>query len=130
MNAVVDKWTEAMLRGDFNAAWNVSDALLHTRRLQEHNKVPRHLQNIWDGTPVAGKRVFVRCYHGLGDTIQFIRYAAILKSVAAEVIIWAQPSLIPLLRTVAGNDQLLPLHDGVRDAKLDVDVEITELPYV
>jgi len=130
MNAGVDKWTEAMLRGDFMAAWSVSDVLLHTRPAQDHNKVPRHLQNIWDGTPVAGKRVFVRCYHGLGDTIQFIRYAAVLKSVAAEVIVWAQPSLIPLLRTVAGIDQLLPLHDGVPDAEFDVNLEITELPYV
>src|SRR5829696_9702480 len=128
MNAVVDKWTEAMLRGDFNAAWNLSDALLHTRRLQDHIKVPRHLQNIWLGTPVAGKRIFVRCYHGLGDTIQFIRYAAVLKSVATEVIVWAQPSLIPLLRTVAGIDRLVPLHDGVPDAEFDVDLEITELP--
>jgi hypothetical protein len=119
-----------MLRGDFAAAWDVSDAILHTTRLQDHKDVPRHLQNIWDGTPVAGKRVFVRCYHGLGDTIQFIRYAAVLKRVAAEVIVWVQPSLIPLLRTVAGIDQLLPLHNCVPDAKYDVDLEIAELPYV
>src|SRR5687768_7167410 len=130
MKPRVDRWTEAMLRGDFAAAWDVSDALLHTTRVQDHNKVPRHLQNIWDGTPVAGKHVFVRCYHGLGDTIQFIRYAAMLKRVAAEVIVWVQPSLIPLLRTVAGIDQLLPLHNGVPDAEYDVDLEITELPYV
>src|SRR5918993_3284089 len=130
MNARMDRWTAAMLRGDFNAAWDVSDALVHTTRLQDHKTVPRHLQNIWDGTPVAGKRVFVRCYHGLGDTIQFIRYAALLKGVAAEVIVWAQPSLIPLLQTIKGVDRLLPLHDGVPDVEYDVDVELGELPHI
>src|SRR5215204_4388203 len=125
-----DRWSIAMRRGDFAAAWRVSDALLHTRHKEDHQKLPRHFQNIWDGRSVAGKRVLVRCYHGLGDTIQFIRYAALLKRVAAFVIVWAQPTLIPLLRSVEGIDQLLPLHDGVPDVEYDVDLEVTELPYV
>jgi hypothetical protein len=125
-----DPWTEAMRRGDFAAAWRVSDSLLHTVRTQDHLCTPRHLQNIWDGRTVAGKRVLVRCYHGLGDTIQFIRYAALLKRLAAEVIVWVQPSLIPLLRTVKGIDQLLPLRDGTPDVEYDVDLELSELPHV
>jgi hypothetical protein len=124
------EWVHAMRRGDFAAAWNISDAQLRTRGAQDHTKVPRHLQNIWDGRPLLGKRVLVRCYHGLGDTIQFIRYASLLKEVAAEVIVWVQPSLIPLLRSVKEIDQLLPLHDGVPDVEYDVDVELGELPHV
>ncbi|HEX5876039.1 MAG TPA: hypothetical protein VFY60_15425 [Pyrinomonadaceae bacterium] len=119
-----------MKRGDFVAAWNTSDALLPARLAQDHKTLPRHLQSIWDGRSVEGKRVLVRCYHGLGDTIQFIRYAGLLKRVAAEVVVWTQASLIPLLRTVEGIDQLLPLHDGVPDVDYDVDVEVMELPYV
>ncbi|HET9478296.1 MAG TPA: hypothetical protein VFO72_03060, partial [Pyrinomonadaceae bacterium] len=126
----IDRWTEAMLRGDFAAAWSTSDALLHRSRTQDRRSTPRHLQNIWDGTPVAGKRVLVRCYHGLGDTIQFIRYAPLLKRVPAEVIVWVQPSLIPLLSSVEGIDRLMPLHDGEPDIDFDVDVEVTELPYL
>jgi hypothetical protein len=42
--------------------------------------------------------VLVRRYYGLGDTIQFIRFAKPLRAVASEVIVWAQPELIPLLR--------------------------------
>jgi hypothetical protein len=125
-----DPWLDAMRRGDFAAAWKISDALLPATRRQDHSIVPRHLQNIWDGTSVVNKRVFVRCYHGLGDTIQFIRYAALLKRVATQVIVWVQPSLIPLLRSVEGIDQLLPLYDGVPEVEYDVDVELNELPYV
>ncbi|MCA1577326.1 MAG: ADP-heptose--LPS heptosyltransferase [Acidobacteria bacterium] len=119
-----------MRRGDFAAAWKISDALLPLARAQDHRVVPRHLQNIWDGTPLEGKRVLGRCYHGLGDTIQFIRYAALLKHVAGRVVVWVQPSLIPLLRGVEGIDELLPLRDGVPDVEYDVDVELNELPYV
>ncbi len=124
------EWVHAMQRGDFAAAWNISDAQLRTRGAQDHTKLPRHFQNIWNGRSLFGKRVLVRCYHGLGDTIQFIRYVALLKEVAAEVIVWVQPSLIPLLRSVKGIDQLLPLHDGVPDVEYDVDVELGELPHV
>src|SRR5687768_12263766 len=124
-----DPWTEAMRRGDFAAAWKISDALLPLARTQDHPTVPRHLQNVWNGTPLEGKRVLVRCYHGLGDTIQFIRYAALLKHVAKRVVVWVQPSLIPLLRGVVGVDELLPLHDGVPEVEYEVDVELNELPY-
>lgn len=123
-------WLDAMRRGDFAAAWKISDALLPVTRTQDHRTLPRHEQSIWNGKSVAGKRVLVRCYHGLGDTIQFIRYAALLKRIAAQVIVWVQPSLIPLLRGVEGIDQLLPLHDGVPEVEYDVDVELNELPYL
>ena len=126
----VARWMDAMRRGDFAAAWRISDALLPTRRLEDHNNVPRHLQSIWNGQPVTGKRVLVRCYHGLGDTIHYIRYVPLLKREAREVIVWVQPSLIPLLRTVNGVDQLIELHDGAPNVEYDVDLEITELPYV
>jgi hypothetical protein len=125
-----DPWIEAMRRGDFAAAWKISDALLPLTRTQDHSVVPRHLQNIWDGTPLEGKRVLVRCYHGLGDTIQFIRYAGLLKHVAKSVVVWVQPSLIPLLRGVEGIDALMPLHDGAPEVEYDIDVELNELPYV
>lgn len=119
-----------MRRGDFEAAWRVSDAVLRARGDSSCWDLPRHQQSIWNGTPLEGKRVLVRCYHGLGDTIQFIRYAPFLKTCAQEVIVWAQPALIPLLRTVPGIDQLLPLHDGTPEVEYDADVEVMELPYV
>jgi len=119
-----------MRRGEFEQAWQLADADLAARAGQPCYHWPRHQQYIWDGRPLAGRRVLVRCYHGLGDTIQFIRYLPLLKAVAAEVIVWAQPELLPLLATAAGIDQLLPLHDGTPDAAYDADVEIMELPHI
>jgi hypothetical protein len=127
---VFGSWLHHVRRGDFHLAWKVSDAVLGARAGVSCAHEPRHLQYIWDGSALTGRRVLVRCYHGLGDTIQFIRYAPLVKAVAKEVIVWAQPSLLPLLRTARGIDQLLPLHDGTPDVDYDVDVEIMELPHV
>jgi hypothetical protein len=125
-----ERWAGHMRRGDFQAAWRLSDALVRDRRGMSCAHLPRHQQWVWDGTPVQGKRVLVRCYHGLGDTLQFIRYAPLLRAVAAGVVVWTQPALIPLLRTARGIDRLVPLHDGAPDAGYDVDVEVMELAHV
>ncbi len=125
-----DGWMQYMLRGDFEAAWRVSDAVLRGRNGVPCTHLPRHFQYFWDGQPLDGKRVLVRCYHGLGDTIQFVRYAPLLRSRAREVILWVQPKLIPLFRSVPGIDLLLPLHDGAPEIDFDTSVEIMELPHV
>ncbi len=119
-----------MRRGEFAAAWKISDRVLRERAGIQCSHLPRHFQYFWNGEPLNGKRVLVRCYHGLGDTIQFIRYGQLLRSIAKEVIVWAQPKLIPLLRSASGIDRLLPLHDGVPDVDFDADVELMELPHV
>ncbi len=71
--------------------------------------------------------MLVRCYRGLGDAAMFIRYAPLLKAIAGEVIVWAQPAVLPLLRTARGIDRLLPLHDGTPER--DDDLEVMELPH-
>lgn len=126
-----DPWMAAMRRGDFQRAWRIADQHLAARRRRGECKHqgPRHLQNIWDGSSLAGKRVLVRCYHGLGDTVQFIRFAAPLKRIAREVIVWAQPPLVDLVATAQGVDRVLPLHEGTPDVSYECDIEIMELAH-
>jgi hypothetical protein len=120
-----------MRRGDFDAAWRVGDRILASRKPGEHCwDLPRHLQPVWDGRPIVGRRVLVRCYHGLGDTIQFARFLPTLDPLVRETIVWAQPTLIDLLETLPGARRILPLHDGDPGVDYDVDVEIMELAHV
>lgn len=123
-------WLHYMRKGEFATAWTISDGVLQARAGKPCWHLPRHYQYVWDGSSLKDKRVLVRCYHGLGDTIQFIRYAPLLKAVASKVIVWAQPQLIQLLKTVEGVDELLPLHDGVPNVEYDADVEVMELPHI
>ena len=118
-----------MRRGDFAGAWAISDARRVPLTDAEWRK-PRHLQRIWNGSDVRGRRVLVRCYHGLGDTIQFVRFLPRLRQLASEVILWAQPALLPLFHDLPGADRLLPLHEGRPEAEYDVDVEVMELPWL
>lgn len=123
-------WIEFMRKGEFEEAWKFSDSVLKQGLFRDYLKLPRHFQCIWDGTPLDGKRVLVRCYHGLGDTIQFIRYIPLVNRIAKEVIVWAQPRLLELLETANGIGRLIPLHEGKPEIEYDLDVEIMELPYI
>jgi hypothetical protein len=130
--AVQDGWAEAMRRGDFAAAWRVADAVLarRDRRTRDDPGLPYHLRWVWDGRPVDGRDVLVRCYHGLGDTLAFCRYLRPLRRRARRVTVEAQPPLLPLLARLPGIDLLLPF-DPTRPAPpAELDVEIMELAHV
>lgn len=118
-----------MLQGDFDAAWRISDAVLAQRRSVDCSRWPRHLQHVWDGSPLDGRHVLVRCYHGLGDTLQFVRLLPLLRRRARRVTVWMQPALLDLLRSAPGADELLPLNDGAPSIDYDVDIELMELPH-
>ncbi|HZP67954.1 MAG TPA: hypothetical protein VFB32_16745 [Rudaea sp.] len=121
-----------MQRGDFATAWRISDRVLAERQrlgVVEHAP-PRHLQQVWNGQPLGGRRVLVHCYHGLGDTLQFVRLLPLLRERAAHVTLWVQPALIGLLHEVDGCDRLEALHDGEPAIERDADVELMELAHI
>src|SRR3954463_2783764 len=120
------EWMAAMRAGDFDRAWVINDSDLARRTAERTPKHegPRHLQHIWRGEPLEGARVLVRCYHGLGDTLQFIRFAKPLRPIARDVSFWVQPELLRLAAGARGVDRVLPLNDGMPDVGYDVDIEI------
>lgn len=119
-----------MRRGDFAGAWKVSDEVLRQRVAAGPCwHLPRHEQYVWRGDSLAGKRVLIRCYHGLGDTVQFIRLARPLRRLAAEIAVWVQPELMPLIAGAPGVDRVLALNDGTPDIPYDTDIEVMELPH-
>jgi len=122
-------WMESMRRGAFEAAWRLGDAGLARIPADEWRR-PRHEQRIWRGAAIDDRVVLVRCYHGLGDTIQFVRYLPLVATRARAVTLWVQPALIPLLSWTPEIGRLSPLHEGVPGEAFDVDVEIMELPHV
>jgi hypothetical protein len=124
-------WVAAMRAGDFAAAWTIADRDL-ARLCKDgppKHEGPRHLQRIWRGEQLAGRSVLVRCYHGLGDTIQFARFLPALKEIAHEVTVWCQSPLVGIVARVPGVDRVIALHDGAPEVTFDVDIEIMELPH-
>src|SRR5947209_4128878 len=125
------EWMAAMRMHDFARAWSINrrDLARRVAASGPKHEGPRHLQHIWHGEPLEGARVLVRCYHGLGDTLQFVRFAKPLRRIAREVIVWVQPELLHLAAGARGVDRVLPLHDGKPDVEYDVDIEIMELAF-
>lgn len=99
--------------------WRSRQAVWRWRR--ELPGVPR-----WDGSPLTGKRILVHYEQGLGDTLQFIRYMAVLKAMGARTLFECQPTLRDILRGVEGIDQLICCGDPLPEA--DVHAPLMSLP--
>jgi hypothetical protein len=118
-----------MRAGDFERAWAINDRDLARLAYPPKHTGPRHLQRIWRGEDLNGKHVLVRCYHGLGDTIQFLRFMRPLRDIARRVTVWCQGELLPLVERATGVDRALALHEGTPDVDFEVDIEIMEIPH-
>jgi len=114
------RWTCHMLAGNFELAWQESDEI--TRR---GNPDPHRF---WDGRPIRGHNVLLRCLHGLGDTIQFIRYAPLIRREARTLTIEAQPTLKSLIRESKLADEVITW--GEPEPPWDQQIEVIELPRI
>ncbi len=80
--------------------WRAQCGLLPTRPLGER---PRWLAD----APVAGKTLFLWWEQGLGDTIQFSRYAKLAEARGAKVILSVQQPLQTLLKQLGPGIQVI-----------------------
>ncbi len=113
-----------MLMGDFESAWVQADLL----KILDPGDVDR----LWQGEALTGKRVVVRCLHGLGDAIQFLRYARLVKPLTGGLVVQVPPTLVPLASCIPGVAELITwdeLSPGSAPA-WDVQVEVMQLPYL
>jgi hypothetical protein len=116
------RWNCWMLLGEFEKAWQESDLISSIGG--------RDAKQFWDGQPWDGKRVMLRCLHGLGDTIQFIRYAPLLKEHCRSLFVQTHPQLVNLVKGVPGVDRVFTWGIDYREdfSSWDMQMEITELP--
>jgi hypothetical protein len=123
-------WESAMRRGDFEAAWRETDRIEILRRTAQKCagfvREANHLE--WNGEPFEDRDVLVRCGHGLGDALQFVRYVPLIRRVAKSVTLLAPPVLLPLLRATP---ELGDVRDGwsFDPPAHAVSVEVMELAY-
>jgi hypothetical protein len=111
-NDPVDKaglWFETQLAFLMNEPWPRPWKLLDKR--WELLGLPRPVERsqIWDCSALNCRRVLLAGEAGLGDQIQFIRFAPMLRNAGAgEITVSASPKLLPLFRTMKGVDRLVP----------------------
>jgi tetratricopeptide (TPR) repeat protein len=102
--------------GDFSAGWRAYEARWHVGWLASQRRdcgAP-----LWLGeASLDGKTILLHAEQGMGDTIQFVRYAPLLTARGAKIVLEVQPELVrllsamPGLATVVARKEPLPRYD-------------------
>jgi tetratricopeptide (TPR) repeat protein len=97
-----------LFQGDFENGWRSYEwRWKNAQRLSIG--IPRNFtQPLWLGEEsIAGKRLLLYSEGGLGDTLQFCRYAALCAARGATVFLEVQPPLLGLLANLEGASRVI-----------------------
>ena len=114
-----------LMRGDFERGWKQFEwrKRLHSVVL-DHNDYGRPE---WTGDPLDGRNVLLHSEQGIGDAIQFSRFAPLVKSMGAGRVYLECPfSIVPLLSGVPGVDGVIAR--GAPLPAYDVHASLMSLP--
>lgn len=91
--------------GDYERGWPEYEARLQTDQLkgkQREYPVPR-----WPGQPLAGKTLLLTAEQGLGDCLQFLRFAEPLAKLGARVVVHLPEALGRIAETAPGVSEVV-----------------------
>jgi tetratricopeptide (TPR) repeat protein len=116
--------------GDWEHGWPNYEARW---RFKEVHRRPRSFkQPRWDGEPLDGRRVLLHAEQGLGDTIQFCRYATLVAARGGVPVLQVQPPAERLMRSLGvvraelAETALL----GAEPPEFDLECPLLSLPAV
>ncbi len=120
--------------GDWKNGWAAYEARWSFREV--HRRPRRFAAPRWRGEPLAGQRVLLHAEQGLGDTIQFCRYAALVAARGGVPVLAVQEPVERLLRSLAPvrakTAEVVSLGAAIarRDAHFDCECPLMSLPAV
>lgn len=122
------RWNQSLiwlLRGDYARGWPAYEWRWKCKRT---TPLPTITKPRWDGAPLDGRTILLYGEQGLGDTIQFARYAALCKARGGRVLVQCQNALLRLLSQTPGIDGLVGW--GATPPPFDVWQPLMSLPAV
>ena len=87
-----------LLAGDLGPGWEE----FKWRRKLDYWRAPTLDGAEWEGGDLAGKTVLLYWEQGLGDVIQFVRYAPLVAARGGTVLLFVPPILVRLLEPMEG----------------------------
>ncbi|HST62728.1 MAG TPA: tetratricopeptide repeat protein [Longimicrobium sp.] len=109
------------IQGDHLRAWTEYEC-----RVQAYSS--DFPQPLWDGSPLDGRTILLDAEQGLGDQVQFIRYARLVKERGGRVVVKCSRNLYRLLLTCDGVDEVIP--PGEELPPFDCRIWLLSLPHV
>lgn len=91
--------------GDFDKGWPEYEYRWKCPEFTQRD----YPQPRWRGEPTSGKTILLYAEQGLGDTLQFIRYARFVKRPGTTVLAEVQAPLARLLAKVEGIDRVIAM---------------------
>jgi tetratricopeptide (TPR) repeat protein len=92
--------------GCFDTGWREYEWRWERSRIKAGKRA--FAQPLWLGDfPLDGKTILLHAEQGLGDTLQFCRYATLVARLGAKVVLEVPGALLRLLSTLDGVDQLV-----------------------
>jgi Flp pilus assembly protein TadD len=91
-----------LLNGNYRRGWRDYEARWRMRRFP--TPLRRFAAPPWQGEDLGGCRILLHAEQGLGDTLQFIRYAPLVAARGGKVVVECQPQLrrlVDLMPSVA-----------------------------
>lgn len=87
----------ALAQGNYATGWPAFEWRWQGAETARQQQRP-FAQPQWRGEDIRGKTILLHAEQGLGDTLQFIRYAPLVAQRGARVIVECQPALVRLLQ--------------------------------
>ncbi len=120
--------------GDWERGWAGYEARWRFREVHRSPRVFR--QSRWQGEPLDGRRVLLHAEQGLGDTIQFCRYATLVAARGGVPILQVQEPMKRLMGTLpvvcAGRAETMLLGANAPDfdTRFELECPLLSLPAV
>ncbi len=114
-----------LLLGDFERGWEEFEWRWVVDPLRDHKRV--FAQPLWLGAEeIAGKTILLHAEQGLGDTIQFSRYAPAIAARGARVVLEVQAPLRALMTSLPGPAHVIAAGEPLPD--FDLHCPLMSLP--
>ena len=121
------KWGKSLamlMLGEYQEGWAQYESRFEYKA-QRHSVLFRDSR--WEGCDLNGKRLLIWGEQGLGDVLQFVRYAALCKERGGKIIILCRAPLARLLKNCPYIDEVVT---AATKEDFDYQIPVMSLPHI